>query len=157
MAATSYAANMHSGVEPTTGVRARRARVLVIDDETAICRSLERLLAKDNDVTVECDARRGAALAALGGWDVVFCDLMMPGMTGMDLYEALATTRPDVARRIVFMTAGSFSPRSWEFLETTENRYLTKPFDPPALREAVAELLGRSAAGQAEEVQSEPA
>ena len=65
-----------------------------------------------------------------------------------DLYEGLAATRPDVARRIVFMTAGSFSTRSGEFLETTENLHLSKPFDPPTLRKAMLEVLGR---GYAEE------
>jgi DNA-binding response OmpR family regulator len=145
MAAPSFAAHIHPGAEPATAVRTRRARLLIIDDEIAICRSLERLLSKDHDVTVECDARRGAALAASGDWDVVFCDLMMPGMTGMDVYESLAATRPDVAQRIVFMTAGSFSPRSWDFLESIENLQLTKPFDPAALRRAVVDLLERAA------------
>jgi DNA-binding response OmpR family regulator len=157
MAAPSFAAHIHLATEPASGVRPRRVRVLIIDDESAICRSLQRLLSKDYDVSVESDARRGAALAAEGGWDAVFCDLMMPGMTGMDLYESLAASRPDVARRIIFMTAGSFSPRSWAFLETTRNMYLTKPFDPAALRGAVVELL-RRIAGEAEpEVQTERA
>lgn len=155
MSAPSYAAHILPAAEVTTGVRPRRARVLVIDDEVAICRSLQRLLSKDHDVTIESDARRGAALAADGGWDVVFCDLMMPGMTGMDVYESLAVTCPEVAHRMVFMTAGSFSPRSWDFLESTENAHLTKPFDPAALRGAVVELLARS--GAPREVQTEHA
>lgn len=159
MASPVHPAHMHAGAEPPTGSRQRRARILVIDDEAAIGRSLERLLARDHDVTVEADARRGAALAASGPWDVVFCDLMMPGLTGMDLYEMLATSRPEVARRIVFMTAGSFSSRSWDFLEATSNISLTKPFDPSALRRAVAELLSgeREQGERHERVQTEPA
>jgi DNA-binding response OmpR family regulator len=158
MAAASFAAHMHPGTEPATAVRLRRTRVLVIDDEAALGRSIQRLLSKDHDVTVESDARRGAALAASGGWDVVFCDLMMPGMTGMDLYEGLVATRPDMARRVVFMTAGSFSPRSWEFLESTLNPRLTKPFEPSALRRAVVELLAKIAGEDgAPEMQTERA
>jgi CheY-like chemotaxis protein len=150
MAAPSYLAHQLTDTEPPTSVRPRRARVLVIDDEVAICRSLQRLLARDFEVTVECDPRRGAALAAAGTWDVVFCDLMMPGMTGMDVYESLVSSRPEVARRVVFMTAGSFSARSWEFLESTKNMHLTKPFDPATLRKAVVEVASHAAEVQAE-------
>ncbi len=150
MAPPSFAANLLESPEPCTAVRPRRARVLVIDDEMAICRSLQRLLGKEHDVTIECDPRQGALLAADGTWDVVFCDLMMPGMTGMDVYESLVATRPEVARRVIFMTAGSFSPRSWQFLEATENIQMTKPFEPAALRRLVRECLERGGEVQTE-------
>jgi DNA-binding response OmpR family regulator len=144
MAAPSFAAHMLDSSEPSTEVRRRRARVLVIDDEIAIGRSVQRLLARDHDVTIESDPRQGVALAESGSWDVIFCDLMMPGMTGMDVYENLARSSPQVARRVIFMTAGSFSPRSWEFLESTANLHLTKPFDSTGLRRLVHEFLERA-------------
>jgi hypothetical protein len=79
-----------SGTSSPHGV-ARRARVLVIDDEAAVASAMARMLRKEHDVMVETDGRKVAALLASGAeFDVIFCDLMMPGMTGMDLFEAVA-------------------------------------------------------------------
>jgi CheY-like chemotaxis protein len=145
MTAQLSAASLFESTEPVSAVRSPpRARVLVIDDELAICRSLQRLLSKDHDVTIECDPRVGAEMAASGAWDIIFCDLMMPVMTGMDVYESLMASTPEVARRVIFMTAGSFSPRSLEFLESTENVHLTKPFESAKLRCLVQEFVPAS-------------
>jgi len=54
-------------------------------------------------------------------FDVVFCDLIMPGAGGIDLYERLRSVRPGLERRIVFMTGGAFTsgPRSSSPRSTT--------------------------------------
>jgi flagellar L-ring protein precursor FlgH len=43
---------------------------------------------------------------------VILCDLIMPVVTGMDLYDELRRTRPALAARVVFMTGGTFTPRT---------------------------------------------
>ncbi len=103
----------------------RRARVLVVDDEAGIGKAIRRMLDSEHDVTIETDAASARDLLASERFDVVFCDLMMPGMTGMELHAAMA---PEVAERFVFVTGGAFSPRSKEFLRTTKNATLEKPF-----------------------------
>jgi PAS domain S-box-containing protein len=118
----------------------RRRRVLVIDDEPALASMIRRVLSKDCDVDVAIDAREGLALLVDGGeYDVVLCDLMMPDMTGMDLYAEIARRRPGVERRFVFMTGGAFTPRASEFLAQIKNRRLEKPFETAALKAAVAQ------------------
>lgn len=92
--------------------------MLVIDDEPAIGR------------------------VAGESFDVGFCDLMMPGMTGMDSFEALLERNPALARRVVFVTGGAFTPRTTEFLRQTSNGTLSKPFDAVALKRIVADYLG---------------
>lgn len=121
----------------------RRGRVLVIDDEPAIGRVVGRVLQSEHDVFVLTDAREALPRIAGGEvFDIVFCDLMMPGMTGMDFYEALRQSNPELARRIVFVTGGAFAPRAEEFLRTTSNPTMAKPFDPGALRRIVADYVG---------------
>jgi PAS domain S-box-containing protein len=117
----------------------RGARVFVIDDEAAIGKALRRMLGREHEVVIETDAE--AALATLGRerFDVVFCDLMMPKLSGMDLFAALSRTNPALAARVVFLTGGAFSPRSVEFLRAHASRSLAKPFT----REAVTAVIRR--------------
>jgi PAS domain S-box-containing protein len=88
-----------------------RGRVLVVDDESVVAHTLKVLLQGEHDLVV---AQSGAeALELLGkdpataaGYDAILCDLMMPGMTGMELFEVLRREHPSLARRVVFMTGG---------------------------------------------------
>ena len=128
-------------------VSARRGRVLVIDDEPAIGRVVSRVLRDEHDVFVVTDAREAHARVVAGeAFDVVFCDLMMPGMTGMEFFELVREINPELARRIVFVTGGAFTPRTTEFLNRTSNATLSKPFDPNAIKRIVADYIGPSRA-----------
>jgi len=71
----------------------------------------------------------------------VLCDLMMPQMTGMDLFETLERELPEQARRFVFLTGGAFTPKSRTFLERVKNLRIDKPFDVAGLRAMVTERL----------------
>jgi C4-dicarboxylate-specific signal transduction histidine kinase/CheY-like chemotaxis protein len=121
----------------------KRGRLLIIDDEPMIGASLKRALGREYDVTATTSATD--ALAALDRgerWDVILCDLMMPTMSGMDLYEALQTRLPDQVERIVFLTGGAFTPRGQRFLAEVPNPRIEKPFDVKNLRDIVRERMG---------------
>lgn len=114
-------------------------QILVIDDEPLIGRSLGRLLA-GNHVTTTTSGK--AALRALSQqeFDVVFCDLMMPDMSGIDVFHALETTRRAQAERIVFMTGGAYSDSAREFLSSVPNLRLDKPIDPETVKQTLSRL-----------------
>jgi CheY-like chemotaxis protein/two-component sensor histidine kinase len=123
-------------------VSARRARILVVDDDIDMSMSIERALRDQYDVTLASDGRQ--ALARIGAgeqYDVIFCDLMMPNGGGIDVYESLSATRPQQAKRIAFMTGGALSERSEEFLERTGNPLISKPFTLDELRAIIATSL----------------
>ncbi len=127
---------------------ARRGNILVVDDDALVCRAVQRSLAADHNVTALTDARE-AHRRLLGGerFDLILCDLMMPDMTGMDLYAAIREAVPEQASRMIFVTGGAFTPRAIEFLDTVTNLRLDKPFDLRNLRALVRDLLaGRSEA-----------
>ena len=117
---------------------APRRRVLVIDDEPALAAMIRRVLSKECDVDLAVDAREGLESLGAATYDVVLCDLMMPDMTGMDLYAEVARRHPGVERRFIFMTGGAFTPRATEFLAQVSNRRLEKPFETAVLKAAVA-------------------
>jgi len=113
----------------------QRGRVLVIDDEPMMARAVQRLLDGEHDVLVTSDPI-GAVEQVRGGarFDAILCDLMMPAMSGMDVYEAIARVEAEQARRMVFMTGGAFTPRAARFLETVANPRIEKPLEHAALR-----------------------
>lgn len=119
----------------------KRGRVLVVDDELQVARAMCRML-RDHDTDTESTAT--AALERLRGgatYDVIFCDLMMPQMSGMDLFRELARIRPDQSERVVFMTGGVVDPTVRAFLDEAANATIEKPFDGPTLRKLVDERL----------------
>jgi signal transduction histidine kinase len=115
---------------PAAPEGAIRGRVLVIDDEPMVLSSFHRILAREHDVTTVGSAEEALELLEGGAsFDVILCDLMMPGVSGMDLHERLAARAPDQAERMIFMTGGAFTARAREFLDTVKNQWFDKPFD----------------------------
>jgi PAS domain S-box-containing protein len=113
---------------PSTRTSARR-RVLVVDDEPEVVESFTRLLGAAHDVVTATRGAQALQLLRQSVFDVVFCDLMMPEMSGMDLYRRLVREMPDVAERVVFMTGGTFGSGVEEFLASVDNERIEKPFD----------------------------
>jgi signal transduction histidine kinase len=120
------------------GVTPRR-RVMVVDDERMVGESLARTLTDVADVTVVTEAAEAVRMLAEGErWDAILCDLLMPEMSGIDLYRETLRIAPDAAPSIVFMTAGAFTQHAQAFLESVNNPCLEKPFDIGKLRSLVA-------------------
>jgi CheY-like chemotaxis protein len=111
-------------------VEAPGGRLLIIDDEPMILGALRRSFSSDYHVTCVGDGRRALERIRSGErYDVILCDLMMPEITGMDLYAELSKLAPDQAERVVFVTGGAFTARAREFLERIPNARVEKPID----------------------------
>jgi PAS domain S-box-containing protein len=123
-------------VPPPASMRRERVRILVIDDESAICRALKRVLA-GHDVVTLSDSREGLARLGNDDFDVVICDLMMPGMSGYKLYAAACAVRPELRTRFVFVSGGALSDEASRFLKTCECPVLPKPFANADVLDAV--------------------
>jgi CheY-like chemotaxis protein len=112
-------------------VAAAGRHVVLIEDDSMVARALTlQLCAAGYRVTALADGRAGLeVLRSQPDVDLVFCDLMMTGMTGMDLAAALAAEAPEVAAKMVFMTGGAFLPRAREFVARHLDRTVDKPFN----------------------------
>jgi signal transduction histidine kinase len=130
---------------PPRRAAVRRARLLIIDDEPAILRALTRILNDLDVVTAGSGSQALALLEADAEFDVLLCDLMMPDMTGADLFEAVSAKHRSLSERFVFMTGGAFSSSTEQFLQELEAPFLSKPIDPTALRRLIADRLARAA------------
>ncbi len=117
-----------------------RARVLIVDDEVSLTSSLRMLLDHDHDVTTVTAGEAACGLLLHGpSFDLVLCDIMMPGVSGMDLHARVAASRPELLGRIVFMTGGACTPDAAAFLAAIPNRVLQKPFGLSEIQEIIRE------------------
>jgi len=109
-----------------------RGHVMVVDDEPPVANLLRlQLEAAGYRVTLETQPERAIERLTSGsdGIDLVYCDLMMKGMSGMDLADALSTHAPAQLDRVVFMTGGAFTSRARDFRDARAACCVDKPFD----------------------------
>ncbi|WP_224241950.1 PAS domain S-box protein [Hyalangium gracile] len=134
------AAKSPAEATPVLQAPAQRAltprHVLVIDDDPEVRAALARIIGAPHRVELAETAREAQQrlLDPAEDFDVIFCDLMMPDLTGMDLHDIVAARRPELLSRMVFMSAGAFTPRAVAFLERVSVRRVDKPFDPIRVR-----------------------
>jgi PAS domain S-box-containing protein len=121
----------------------RRGRILVVDDEEMVLRAITRVLSGEHDIVAILSAKEALARCAAGDtFDVIICDLMMPGMTGMDLHRELTAIAPAQALRMVFLTGGAFTASGHQFLAATSREHMEKPFDRAQLSALVRRHVG---------------
>ncbi len=131
--------------EPIQPKASPRARILVIDDEAMICAALARTLSVDHEVVTVTNGSAALARVVAGEqFDLIFCDLMMPNVSGMDVFDTMNKTHPEQARRVVFLTGGAFTQRAKDFMARVRNHRIDKPFDTEHLRALIPELLRRN-------------
>jgi len=104
-----------------------RARVLIVDDEIALTSALRRQLRGHHEVTVINDGAAGLAAILRQDFDVILCDVMMPGTDGLAVLEALRKSRPDLVHKVVLMTAGVFADPIRERVAALGGQLLDKP------------------------------
>lgn len=129
--------------EPVAGVeadRGPRTSILLVDDEPCILELLGRAL-RPHDLERAPSGR--AALEILGRrqFHVVICDIQMPEVTGMDVHRHLGSLDPDAAKRMIFMTGGTFTSEARDFLDEVPNEVLDEPFGLCTAMSAVDALL----------------
>ena len=126
----------------------RRRSVLVIDDDVSVCAVIRRLLQREVDVGLCSDAEE--AIRRLCGSetpDLILCDLMMPGRSGADVFNAVVSCRPELKDAFVFMTGGAYTACTLAFMEQPWVRRLEKPFEPAALLALVRAGCASDASG----------
>lgn len=141
-AAHATAPSIHPSGAPSTEPVGERGRILLIDDEAVFAGALQRLLSHEHDVTFASSGRAALDQLRIGTrFDVILCDLVMPGVSGIELHSELRRLAPDQADRIIFLTGGAFSGRFQEFLDGVANRWFEKPCNLQELRTAIRDAV----------------
>ncbi len=129
-----------SEVSDTESTNSTRARVLVVDDEEIVGSSVARIL-PNNDVTIALSGEEALKVFEREGedhFDIILCDMMMPGMSGEDLFYILQERFPVAAERVIFVTGGVFTEEASSFLARRPQGWLAKPYDVSKIRSLVA-------------------
>jgi CheY-like chemotaxis protein len=114
----------------------------VVDDEAGIRAAIVRMLKREHEViAVSSGVEAQILLEKDRRFDLIFCDLMMPRMSGMELHAWLGRSEPALAEKVVFITGGAFTPGASEYLRKVGNLRVEKPFDTAAFRKTVEELI----------------
>jgi len=116
--------------------------LLVVDDEEVVCRSCRRIFTPQGfQVTTSSDAREGLSLAAEHDFAAILLDIKMPTMDGIQFLEELRKTKPDVP--VVFVTGYPSISSAASATRLGAADYVTKPFTPEEITQAVQRLLGK--------------
>jgi signal transduction histidine kinase/CheY-like chemotaxis protein len=115
-----------------------RARVLLVDDETMLLRAYRRALKRSHDVVLAESGEEALDILAVDrSFDVIVCDLMMPRIDGIQVYEQIERHAPELLPRILFCSGGAFTPRARAFCAQDHIVLLEKPIDPVRLGQAI--------------------
>ena len=122
-------------------------RILVVDDEPDVAGVLTDLL-KSQSAQVEGASGGHEALERLerADYDILLCDVRMPGLDGPGLYQALSARHPQLLSRFVFLTGDTLNPESSEFVRRTGAPCINKPFDFDEVYRVIGRTLGSRSA-----------
>ncbi len=122
----------------------RALRILVVDDEADVADVLAEMLRMDGHVVrVALSGRDALAALRAGDYDAVLSDIRMPDLDGPGLYRAIASERPALTSRLIFLTGDVLGRDAGAFLASTGVPSLKKPFVPDDVRAAVRGLVDR--------------
>lgn len=121
-----------------------RLRVLVIDDDPDVAALCAAVL-HEHQVHTETDATAALATLRAGDrFDVIVCDLTMPGLGGAGFLAQLQAEAPHQARRLAIATGGALTDGDRRVLASAAHPPLGKPFDTATLRGFVAAVHARA-------------
>ena len=137
--ATPIEAEIRGEIAPPRDQAARALDILVVDDEPAIRRALTRYFASRGHAVVSArDGPEAIKLARQAAFDVVICDLRLPGLDGHEVVRQIRSLTAGVRTRCIIMSGGS--PESVDALRNDTvmiSAVIAKPYDIEELRREV--------------------
>jgi signal transduction histidine kinase len=118
--------------------------ILMVDDQKVFRRVWHRVLSKEGHV-VDVVSGGEEALQAIrkNRYECILMDIRMPGMGGEELYQRIKGSDERMANRVIFATGDDLNSKTKEFLESTGNTWLAKPFTIEELKAKIQECLSK--------------
>ncbi len=132
----------HALPQPIPRSAHRGTRVLVVEDEPTVARLIAEVLEDEGlHVDVLLDGREALERTGREPFDLVICDMKMPGLDGQNFYQSLARAGNTLQERFLFVTGDVIAQQTQEFLERHRLPHVAKPFRVEELTEKVFSLL----------------
>jgi len=117
-------------------------RILVVDDDEATRKAVEKTLCDEHEVVVAKSGEEGIELLENDkNFDLVVCNMLMSGMSGIAFHQRLAETSPELAGKLVFIAGAAFTPRAREYLKKTHVRLIESPFNRADFKKKVKNCM----------------
>ena len=131
-------------------------KLLVVDDEEVICEGCRRVFSRQGFEVEKCnDACQGLNLAKQNDYSAILLDIKMPEMDGIQFLDTLRKQKPEVP--VVLMTGFPSIPNAASAIRLGASDYVTKPFTPEEISQAVHRLLHGADPHATVETAAEPA
>ena len=119
---------------------ANKKRILVVDDEINVCKSIRQaLLSEAYEIDTSLSGEDALKKEDVKRYDVIVADLMMPGLSGLDLLQALKGKNS--AAKVIMITGYPTLKNTVQSVQLGAFDFLPKPFLPSDLRNVVARAL----------------
>jgi CheY-like chemotaxis protein len=123
----------------------RGAHALVVEDEPTVARLIADVLEEEGlKVEVHTQAQPALARAAAEAFDLLICDMKLPGLSGRYVFESLAKARNPLTERLLFVTGDVLATATRDFLERHALPHLAKPFRVEELVEQARRVLAKA-------------
>ena len=120
----------------------KRASILIVEDNVPLATCLEMLLeAHSYEVSRTADGFGGLESIKLMDFDVILCDLMMPGLTGDRLHSEVRRIKPHLCDRFIFMSGDPDKGKWAKSLASTDRPIFEKPFALTELLKVIEEVV----------------
>jgi DNA-binding NtrC family response regulator len=114
-----------------------KKKVLVVDDDKIIVKLVKEILEEEGfEVDTATDGLRGFEKIKKNSYDVIVSNQDMPRMKGHQLYVEVKKLSPDLASKMIFIS-GNIT----DFIKSTGNKFLAKPFSHKQLKAAVNAII----------------
>jgi len=120
----------------------RVKRVLVVEDEPAICELCQRVLTGEGfEVDIAVNGKVAQDMSEEKQYDLFLFDIKLPVMNGKELYQWLKEEHPKQISKVIFTSGSVLGEDTQLFIEQTGRPFLPKPFTPDDLKAIVRENL----------------
>ena len=125
-----------------SGAGSGKKKILVVEDEAVICTIYRLVLeAEGFDVYIAADCLTAQKMINHTNYDLCLIDILIPEMSGRQLYQWLLETHPQLATKVIFCTGSSMDERIKKFLEKSGRPLLSKPFSIDELISIIQEAM----------------
>jgi two-component system NtrC family sensor kinase len=139
--ANSRNAGREEGLAPRQS-NGKSGRVLVVEDEPTVARLIADVLEDEGfEVDILLDGREALERAAREAYNLVICDMKMPGLDGQNFYKSLERAGNPLHERFLFVTGDTVAAQTQEFLRRNDLPHVAKPFRVEELAEKVHRVL----------------
>lgn len=119
------------------------ARLLIVEDEDTLCASLQRVLQREGyEVDIAGSAENAMALLEKSGYDLILCDIILPGISGIELLQQYRQRNP--GQKVVIMTAYASMDTAKQALSAGASEFVLKPLTHEELKAVVRRVLDKA-------------